>query len=172
MRSRASEFDAFSHLCKRLGIGSSMSLCPSGGKPRTSAVLSLAGGTNIRLDSWSIRSYVPGRSPVGHALSGDVLTMTDYVMGSWTYTYDDMNRLASATATAGVDNGLTLGWTYDRYGNRWARSLRWPNYRAERWSHLRANRRCVRPHRVGSAAAGSADAACGPLQLLGSCSWT
>jgi len=48
--------------------------------------------------------------------------MTDSVMGFWTYTYDDFNRLTSRTATAGVDNGLTLGWTYDRYGNRWAQN--------------------------------------------------
>jgi len=48
--------------------------------------------------------------------------MTDDVMGSWTYTYDSMNRLASATANAGVDKGLMLGWTYDRYGNRWAQN--------------------------------------------------
>jgi len=44
--------------------------------------------------------------------------MTDFVMGTWNYTYDNMNRLTSGTATAGADNGLTLGWTYDRYGNR------------------------------------------------------
>ncbi len=48
---------------------------------------------------------------------GDVLEMTDSVMGSWTYTYDDFNQLTSGTASAGVDAGLDLGWTYDRYGN-------------------------------------------------------
>jgi RHS repeat-associated protein len=48
--------------------------------------------------------------------------MTDSVMGTWSYTYDDFNRLMSGSATAGVDNGLTLGWTYDRYGNRWAQN--------------------------------------------------
>jgi RHS repeat-associated protein len=47
-----------------------------------------------------------------------VLAMTDLVMGGWTYTYDDMNRLTSGTAASGVDVGLTLGWNYDRYGNR------------------------------------------------------
>jgi RHS repeat-associated protein len=43
-------------------------------------------------------------------------------MGTWTYNYDDMNRLVSGTAAAGVDAGLILGWTYDRYGNRWAQN--------------------------------------------------
>jgi RHS repeat-associated protein len=44
-------------------------------------------------------------------------------MGTWNYTYDGFNRLTSASATAGVDAGLTLGWTYDRYGNRWAQNV-------------------------------------------------
>jgi len=61
------------------------------------------------LYNWSISSYAP---------DGNVLAMTDLVMGGWTYTYDDMNRLTSGTAASGVDEGLTLGWNYDRYGNR------------------------------------------------------
>jgi RHS repeat-associated protein len=73
----------------------------------------LAGGTNAALYNWSISSYAP---------NGDVLGMTDSVMGTWTYAYDDFNRLASGTSTAGVDSGLALGWTYDRYGNRWTQS--------------------------------------------------
>jgi RHS repeat-associated protein len=57
-------------------------------------------------------------------------------MGTWSYTYDDFNRLTSGNATAGVDNTLSLSWTYDRgpqrqvfvagvedrYGNRWAQN--------------------------------------------------
>ncbi|HEY1255850.1 MAG TPA: RHS repeat-associated core domain-containing protein, partial [Terracidiphilus sp.] len=73
----------------------------------------LAGGQAAPLYNWSISSYAP---------DGDVLAMTDSVMGAWTYTYDAMNRLTSGTASAGVDAGLTLGWTYDRYGNRWAQN--------------------------------------------------
>jgi hypothetical protein len=30
-------------------------------------------------------------------------------MGTWSYTYDDFNRLTGGTATAGVDDVLTLG---------------------------------------------------------------
>ena len=66
------------------------------------------------LYNWTISSYAP---------DGDVLAMTDLVMGGWTYTYDDMNRLTSGTAASGVDEGLTLGWNYDRYGNRWDQSV-------------------------------------------------
>jgi hypothetical protein len=36
--------------------------------------------------------------------------------------YDDFNRLTGGSASAGVDSGLNLGWTYDRYGNRWAQN--------------------------------------------------
>jgi hypothetical protein len=65
-----------------------------------------------------------------YAPNGDVLSMTDSVMGTWTYWntatntsgYDDMNRLTNANATAGVDDTLSLSWTYDRYGNRWAQN--------------------------------------------------
>lgn len=74
---------------------------------------SLSGATNASLYSWAISSYAP---------NGDVLAMTDSVMGTWSYGYDDFNRLTSGSATAGVDNGLALGWTYDRYGNRWAQN--------------------------------------------------
>ena len=71
------------------------------------------GGTNVPLYNWAITSYAP---------DGDVLAMTDSVTGSWNSTYDAMNRLTNGTATAGTDYGLTLGWTYDRDGNRWAQN--------------------------------------------------
>jgi hypothetical protein len=84
-------------------------------------------GFNVPLYNWAINTY---------ASNGDALSMTDSVMGAWSYTYDDFNRLASGNATAGVDSGLSLGWTYDRgprrqvfvagvedrYGNRWAQN--------------------------------------------------
>ena len=80
----------------------------------SSASGNLEGGENDPLYNWLISSYAP---------DGDVLSMTDGVMGAWSYTYDDMNRLTSGTATSGVDDGLVLGWTYDRYGNRWAQNV-------------------------------------------------
>jgi RHS repeat-associated protein len=74
---------------------------------------SLAGGSGNTVYNWSISSYAP---------NGDVLGMTDSVMGNWTYTYDDFNRLTSGSASGAPDNGLTLSWTYDRYGNRWSQT--------------------------------------------------
>jgi RHS repeat-associated protein len=48
--------------------------------------------------------------------------MNDAVMGSWTYQYDDFNRLTNGAAASGFAAGLNLSWTYDRYGNRWAQN--------------------------------------------------
>jgi len=76
-------------------------------------------------------SAVSGRS---YAPNGDVLAMTDSVMGSWTYTYDAMNRLTSGTATGGADDGLTLSWAYDRYGNRGPRRQVFVAGVINRWS--------------------------------------
>jgi RHS repeat-associated protein len=70
----------------------------------------LVGGENAPLYSWAINSYAP---------DGNVLSMTDSVMGTWSYAYDDLNRLVTGSASAGSMSGLKLGWDYDRYGNRW-----------------------------------------------------
>jgi RHS repeat-associated protein len=80
------------------------------GSPNSGA---LTGGSNAPLYNWAINSYAP---------DGDVLSMTDSVMGTWSYAYDDFNRLTGGTASAGVDDTLALNWTYDRYGNRWAQN--------------------------------------------------
>ena len=56
------------------------------------------------LYNWVISSYAP---------DGDVLAMTDAVMGPWTYSYDGMNRLTSGTAKSGVENTPALTWAYD-----------------------------------------------------------
>lgn len=68
---------------------------------------------NAPLYNWAVSSYAP---------NGDVLSVTDAVMGSWTYSYDDFNRLVSGSAAAGPDAGLNLSWSYDRYGNRWSQT--------------------------------------------------
>jgi YD repeat-containing protein len=49
------------------------------------------------------------------APNGNILNVTDTVNGTWTYAYDDFNRLSTAVAT----NGMGCSWDYDRYGNRW-----------------------------------------------------
>ncbi|HEY1578784.1 MAG TPA: RHS repeat-associated core domain-containing protein [Terracidiphilus sp.] len=51
----------------------------------------------------------------GMAPNGNILNVTDTVNGTWTYTYDDFNRLSTAVSTG----GLGCSWDYDRFGNRW-----------------------------------------------------
>ena len=57
---------------------------------------------------------------LGHALDGQITSASDSVNGNWSYTYDDFNRLHTATETDSNSNVLSsLSWDYDRYGNRW-----------------------------------------------------
>ena len=42
--------------------------------------------------------------------------------------HNDLNRLSSASVTAGQGSGMTLNWTYDRYGNRWSQTLTGLNF--------------------------------------------
>jgi RHS repeat-associated protein len=56
------------------------------------------------------------------APDGSITTAADTVNGTWTYGYDEFNRLTSAQATTGMYNGMTLNWSYDRYGNRLTQS--------------------------------------------------
>ncbi len=63
----------------------------------------------------------------GYAGDGNVVESQDSINGTWTYQYDDMNRLISATQAAGTgplgSSGGTVSWTYDRFGNRWSQSV-------------------------------------------------
>jgi len=62
----------------------------------------------------------------GYAGNGDVLQYTDSVNGSWTVTYDDLNRIHNAIQAAGAGplgaTGGTMSWLYDRFGNRWTQN--------------------------------------------------
>lgn len=56
----------------------------------------------------------------GYAANGDLLAYTDSVMGAWTFSYDQLNRLggaAVARAVGGTDS-LFYCWSYDSFGNR------------------------------------------------------
>ena len=44
----------------------------------------------------------------------NITSANDSVNGSWSYGYDQFNRLAGASKT-----GVNLTWAYDRFGNRW-----------------------------------------------------
>jgi len=52
------------------------------------------------------------------APDGSLTSSADSVNGTWTYGYDEFNRLKTASASSGPFNGLTVSWGYDRYGNR------------------------------------------------------
>lgn len=54
----------------------------------------------------------------GYAANGNLLTYSDTVTGTWTMQYDSLNRLQTATASAGTYQALTLSWGYDSFGNR------------------------------------------------------
>ena len=54
------------------------------------------------------------RFGIARAPDGAVLQSTDTVNGTWTYGYDEFNRLTAASSSS-----TSLTWDYDRYGNRW-----------------------------------------------------
>src|ERR1700722_16360403 len=54
----------------------------------------------------------------GYGPNSNLVSYSDTVNGTWTMQYDTLNRLQSATATAGTYQNLTLGWGYDSFGNR------------------------------------------------------
>jgi RHS repeat-associated protein len=67
----------------------------------------------------------------GYDLNGNLLSVTDSVMGQWNYRYDNLNRLASGEAVLssapGVSNPYATSqgvvqalWSYDPFGNRTA----------------------------------------------------
>lgn len=67
----------------------------------------------------------------GYSGNGNVISANDPFNGNWTnFTYDDFNRISAATCTVtgGVQpcpdsqSNLTLGFTYDQYGNRWTQT--------------------------------------------------
>jgi RHS repeat-associated protein len=51
---------------------------------------------------------------INYAPNGNVLNAGDSVNGSWSYTYDTLNRLISAVSPT---TGISM--TYDAFGNRW-----------------------------------------------------
>jgi RHS repeat-associated protein len=62
-------------------------------------------------------------TPAGYSFAldytpnGNVLDAADTVNGSWSYTYDSLNRLTAALSTT-----TNLNWIYDSFGNRLAQS--------------------------------------------------
>jgi len=72
--------------------------------------------------SYSIPSYVSGQQATGYDATGNNVGYTDSVTGSWSYSYDTLNRMTSGTPSSTSDPapyaGLQVNWTYDGFGNR------------------------------------------------------
>lgn len=59
----------------------------------------------------------------GYQANGNLQNVADSVMGTWTYTYDTLNRLIKGTSASGVYSGRYLCWSYDTFGNRLSQSV-------------------------------------------------
>jgi RHS repeat-associated protein len=74
---------------------------------------SLASGDNTAypLYNVSVSSYSP---------TNNVLSMTDSITGTWSFTYDPLNRLATAAVAPAVGSNPYpyFCWSYDSFGNR------------------------------------------------------
>ena len=54
---------------------------------------------------------------------GNITQLQDSIMGSWTFSYDTLNRLVSGAASSGDFSGQSTCWSYDAWGNRTSQSL-------------------------------------------------
>jgi RHS repeat-associated protein len=74
--------------------------------------------------SYAAYSYgTPGGSGDTNMLfypNGNLQSVTDSVMGAWSYSYDTLNRLTVGLpgSTNTAYSGSSLGWSYDPWGNR------------------------------------------------------
>lgn len=87
--------------------------------PATASGSSLTGGKDETGSETAIYSF-----SLTHAPDGQITSASDSVNGNWSYTYDDFNRLKTATETnSGGATISALSWSYDRYGNRWSQTV-------------------------------------------------
>jgi len=79
----------------------------------------MSAGTNSAAATYQYSIPADG----GYAANGSLLSVTDTVMGTWTYSYDSLNRLKTAQAVPNTQTGFApygaalLGWGYDSFGN-------------------------------------------------------
>ena len=93
---------------------------------RTSAALN--GGSYAQARTYSNRGWYTGESTTvgsytwnstaGYAVNGAVNAGTDTYEGTWSYGYDPINRLSTATATVGPYSSLGMSWGMDGFGNQ------------------------------------------------------
>jgi hypothetical protein len=61
----------------------------------------------------------------GYAANGNLLSVADTVTGNWNYSYDNLNRLLTGTASAGRYAGAQGAWGIDAFGNRQPENWTW-----------------------------------------------
>jgi len=93
---------------------------------------SLAGGstpstqsTTVNLYCYSVTTGGPGpcnpnaSGTSGYQANGNLANVSDSVMGSWSYSYDNLNRLTGSTEIANGPYANPYNcWSYDSFGNR------------------------------------------------------
>jgi YD repeat-containing protein len=115
------EYDAFGHLISATFANnlSQSWAYDNRGRPHAMAV-----GTTCSAGTCSgstVYSY-----GVGYTADSDLLSATDSVNGTWSYTYDGFNRLATSNCSANCPNGSSIegfSYGYDRYSNRWNQTV-------------------------------------------------
>jgi len=75
--------------------------------------------------SWSqtVNLYSYAVPNGGYAPNGNLMNYSDLNTGTWSMQYDSLNRLRSASSTAGTYNGANIQWQYDSFGNRKAQTI-------------------------------------------------
>jgi RHS repeat-associated protein len=109
------------------------------GKP-TKATLGNGIVRTINYDTWGRPTSLTDGSiysfSLGYAKDSNILTGSDSVNGNWTYTYDEMARLSTASKT-----GNALNWKYDPAGNRWQQNATQGSGQQPQYSFTGSNNR-------------------------------
>ncbi|MGA9129544.1 MAG: hypothetical protein WB425_15515, partial [Terracidiphilus sp.] len=99
---------------------------------------SMSGGAISAGNGTKLYSYtIPAG---GYDKNSNLLKVSDSVLGGWSYNYDNLNRLSSATVTSGSYagtniGGATMSWSYDNFGNRSAQSAANTAALTSSWAH-------------------------------------
>ncbi|MBT9331498.1 RHS repeat-associated core domain-containing protein [Paracidobacterium acidisoli] len=80
----------------------------------------LSGGSDGTPSQSMVYNYVitPANGPSGYAPNGNLVSYTDYVMGTWNFGYDTLNRLTIASTNSTNSPYSNYTWVYDSFGNR------------------------------------------------------
>jgi RHS repeat-associated protein len=82
-----------------------------------------SGGTIYKFNIPQTNGYDPAGNLLSYTDCVPITTGAPCESSTWgPISYDNLNRLSGAQSTTGPWGGLTLGWTYDAYGNRTSQS--------------------------------------------------